>query len=398
MSKRSSRAAALVLSLMMALVMVVSAPSAYACTSIQLESKEGDPYWFRTCDMDDSYNVFGENGSYIASSYLVSYPAGVPIELALETITPEHTVIGMSFSDSKAMLDGVNDAGLICGLQDFSLGTQTELEKAPKGERMLAAMESVTWFLAQCSNVEEVKELAEKTHVKAALVEGVLGSDLSATVHLSFVDADNNSIVLEAADPENPGRFTVYESIGVMANTPGYDECLDYLDAYVEGSTELHHRGFTEIELNGQKFGGEVEEHKTFPASYASRDRFVRTAIMRFLADGGKEIANKDMLCMGSDLMNTVSAQKENGKNVYYYDYIDENGEVQAFDADIYTQYTVCYDSARKSVAIRPYDSDVWTSLSIEDVPTDARATFPIHRGAEGATISALDVKEAQAK
>ena len=390
--KRSIRTASVLLALVLTFVMLVPAPAAYACTSIQLESKEGDPYWFRTCDMDDSYNVFGENGSYIAPSYLVSYPAGVPIEMALETITPEHTVIGMSFSDSKAMLDGMNDAGLICGLQNFNEGTQTELDKAPEGERMLAAMEAVTWFLAQCKDVEEVKELAEKTHVKAALVEGVLGSDLSATMHLVFVDADSNSIVLEAADPENPGRFTVYESIGVMANSPTYDKSLEVLDDYVKCSTELHHKGFEEIELNGQKFGGALTEHKTFPASYASRDRFVRTAIMRFLADGGKEIANEDMLCMGSDLLSTVSAQKENGKNVFYYNYMSEDKEVMGGGADTYTQYTVCYDSARKSLAIRPYDSDIWTTLSIDEVPTDARATFPIHKGAEGSTISAVSL------
>ena len=35
---------------------------AAACSSVELESKEGDVFWFRTCDMDDGYNVFGENG------------------------------------------------------------------------------------------------------------------------------------------------------------------------------------------------------------------------------------------------------------------------------------------------------------------------------------------------
>lgn len=393
--KKTSRMLSIMLCMLLAAVMVVQAPAAHACTSIQLESKEGDPYWFRTCDMDNSYNIFGEDGSYIKSSYLVSYPAGVPIELALETLTPEHTIIGTSFSDSKAMLDGINDAGLICGLQNFFEGTQIPLDQIPEDGRALAAMEAVPWFLAQCATVEDVRKLAENTYVNAALVEGVLGSDLAATMHLVFVDANNNSIVLEASDPENPGRFIVYESNGVMGNSPTYAEHLRVLDDYVSNSTELHHNGFDKIVMNGLEFGGKQTGHKTFPASYASGDRFVRLSMMRFLAEEGKNISNEDMLVLGSTMMNTVIASRENLKNVYYYNYMNENNEVQGGGKDTYTQYTVCYDSARRSVAFRPYDSAVWTTLSISDVPTDARTTYPFHRGADGATVSALTVAAA---
>ena len=389
---KMSRLLSVMLCLMLVAVLVVEAPAAHACTSVQLESAEGDAYWFRTCDMDDSYNVFGENGSYIASSYLVSYPAGVPIEMASGTITPDHTVIGMSFSDSLAMLDGMNDAGLICGLQNFLEGTSFPVENLPEGGRSLAAMEAVTWFLAQCSNVEEVRALAENTYVSALLVDGVLGSDYAATMHLVFVDAEGNSVVLEATDPENPGRFTVYESNGVMSNSPTYPESMAILDDYVSNSTELFHRGFDKITLNGIDFGGEKKGDKTFPASYASRDRFVRMSMMRWLADEGNKIANEDMLVMGSTLMSTVMAPHQNDNQLYYYNYMTEDNEVKGGGVDTYTQYTVAYDSARRTMAIRPYDSAVWTTLSVSEVPTDARTTYPFHRGLEGGTVSAVTV------
>ena len=130
------------------LTTLIHLPAA-ACSSVEMESKEGDVFWFRTCDMDDGYNVFGDNGSMIEPSYLVSYPKGVKIPFTLGAVIPKHSVIGMSFSDSLAMLDGINDAGLICGLQNFEEGTQLPLNQIPPEGKKLAAMEAVTWFLAQ---------------------------------------------------------------------------------------------------------------------------------------------------------------------------------------------------------------------------------------------------------
>ena len=391
MKKMSSRILSSALSLLLVALLVIQAPSVAACSSVELESSEGDPYWFRTCDMDDSYNVFGENGSYIESSYLVSYPAGVPIDFTLGEVVPDHTVVGMSFSNSLAMLDGVNDAGLICGLLHFDEGTQIPVEEIPEDGRPLAAMEAVTWFLAQCANVEEVRALAEETYVNAAYVEGVLGSDYAATLHLSFVDAEGNCIVLEADDPERPGRFSVYESNGVMTNSPTYPEQLELLNQYVANSPELRSQGITELEMENVVSKGEASADQVLPASYASRDRFVHLSVLRYLADGGNKISNKDMLVQGNYIINGVRALNDNGKGAYYYDHVDENGEVQGA-SPCYTQYVVCYDSARRSLAIQPYDSTVWTTLSVEEVPTDARATYEIHRGPEGSTISALSV------
>ena len=93
--------------MMLIMLFALQAP-ALACSSMELTSKEGNHYWFRTCDMDDAFNVFGENGSMIDPSYLVSYPAGQPIHFTTGDITAEHTIIGMSFGDSIALLDGMN--------------------------------------------------------------------------------------------------------------------------------------------------------------------------------------------------------------------------------------------------------------------------------------------------
>lgn len=384
---KASRLAAIVLAF--ALLLALSVP-AMACSGLELTSKEGDHYWFRTCDMDNTYNVFGENGSYIEPSYLVSYPAGQPIAFTTGDVTAKHTIVGMSFSNSLALLDGINDSGLVGGLLFLNEGTETPDEEIPEGFETLAAMEGITWFLAQCKDVDEVIGLANRTCMQALYVDGILGSDLSATLHFTFVDTKGKSVVLETADPAHPGRFTIHESIGVMTNSPPYDWQLENLKDYIGNSPELRSQGVTSITLNGiQLTGKSGSADRTYPASNSAYDRFTRLAIARWLCDEGKEISNLEMLAKGSGVFSCVNVAQDNGKGTYYYDMLNEKGEVEG-SGPCYTQYTVFYDISNRSLSIRPYDSMIWTTLSIADADPNARATFPIQRGgAEQVTVNA---------
>lgn len=386
---KNNRIAALIMALTLMVVMQVPV---LACSGLELTSKEGDPYWFRTCDMDDTYNVFGEKGSYIEASYLVSYPAGQPIEFTTGAVTPEHTIIGMSFSDSVSMLDGINDAGLVGGLLFLNEGTETPDEDIPEGFETLAAMEGITWFLAQCKDVDEVIELANRTCMQALYVDGIPGSDLSATLHFTFIDAAGKSVVLETGDPEQPGRFVIFDSIGVMTNSPTYDIQMENLKAYIGAAPELRSQNIPALNMKGQEIEGiSGGTDRTFPASNAAYDRFTRLAVLRYLCDEGNAIPNEEMLSKGNGIFACINVPEDNGKGTYYYDWLTETGDVEGA-APCYTQYTVCYDIARRTLAIRPYDTLLWTTLSIEDADPAAKAAYPILRGEEGGTINALEV------
>lgn len=371
------------MSVMLALTVVVGfvmqAPAASACTALELDSVEGNKYWFRTCDMDNTYNVFGEEGSYIASSYLVSYPKDQAIPFTFGDMNAKYTVFGMSFSDSLAMLDGMNDAGLTGGLLFLNEGTETPLEDIPEDGMKLAAMEGVTYFLSQCKDVQEVIELASNTYMIAEFVEGIPGSDLTATLHFNFVDAAGNSVVLEAADPENPGRLTAYESVGVMTNSPPYDWQMDNLEDYVSDSAYLDGLDIDSIDLNDITLDVEEGGDDILPAGHTPPERLVRMAIRRWASAEGNEFTDDNMLAMGANLFSTVTMAKESS------DVTGKSGN--------YTQYHVCYDIADRSLAIRPYDTLLWTTLSLDEVNTEARTTYPILRGAEGGTISTLTVQ-----
>ena len=325
----------------LALVMVFSQQmTTFACSGMELTSSEGDAYWFRTCDMTDVYNVFGENGSYISASYLAAYPAGIPINFSTGAVTPSYTIIGTSFSDSIALLDGMNSAGLTGGLLMFNEGTSYPGDTAPEGMKMVASMEQVTWVLSQCATVNDVIDLMNNTVVKAIETPGIPGSGLSATMHLMFTDKSGNSVVIENSNPEKPGYCLIYQCNGVMTNSPYYSVHKENLAAYHEAG-----------------------EEGVIPSGDTSEERFVRLSVQRENIEGGKNISNNDMLAVGSSQMMRVFRPLVNGKTTSY------------------TMYVVGYDIVRGTMYIRPYDANMWTSLSISDVNPIKRSTVEIIHG-----------------
>ena len=383
-SKKFKRVTSMLTIALMLVAMVVTAPTASACTALELTSAEGDVYWFRTCDMDNSYNVFGENGSYIAASYLVSYPKGEAIPFVTGDVVADHTVIGMSFSDSYALLDGINDAGLTGGLLFLDEGTETLDENVPEGNEVMSAMEGVTYILAQCGTIDEVIALCERTNIQALDVPGIPGSDLTATLHFNFVDPTGRGIVIEAADPDNAGFYTVYESIGVMTNSPPYDWQMDNFEKYIGESTALGEKGIDSIVLEGMTIeGNDQGGEQNMPGSMSAPDRLVRLAMSRYFCAEGNNIPNENMLAQGAGIMAT------NNRPV--------NDTSIEGSAGSYTQYTVAYDISNQTMYIRPYDTVVWTSLSMDEVTATTRTEYPIMRGNAGASVSTLSLNAEEA-
>lgn len=378
-TKKFKRVTSMLTIVMVLFAMVITAPTASACSALELTSAEGDVYWFRTCDMDNSYNVFGENGSYIAASYLVSYPKGEAIPFVTGDVVAEHTVIGMSFSDSYALLDGINDAGLTGGLLFLDEGTETLPEDVPEGNEVMSAMEGVTYILAQCGTIDEVIELCERTNIQALDVPGIPGSDLTATLHFNFVDPNGRGIVIEAADTEHAGFYTVYDSIGVMTNSPPYDWQMENFANYIGDSTALEAKGIDSITLeNVTVEGTPTGAEAGMPGGMTAPDRLVRLAMSRYFCHEGNTIPNDEMLARGAGIMAT------NNRPV-------EDTSIEGSAAS-YTQYTVAYDLSNQTMYIRPYDTVVWTSLSMDEITAETRTQYPIYRGEEGQSVASLSL------
>lgn len=333
------------------------------CTAVRLISKEGRAYWFRTCDIGGDVWKDG--------AHVVSFPAGTEISLA-ERETPlrfSHTVLGVTNNARNTwLLDGVNDAGLVGGL--LALYEGTSVDRACEGYEGVMGMEILTFLLASCGGVDEVVQVARQIQILNIPHDG---ARVASTMHVMFVDRSGRCLILEAADAARPGMLTVYEeNLGLMTNSPPYPQQLQNLSWYLSQSPEVRWgwagKGIDSLTLNGLTVGADPEvphftQTGTFPASYAACDRFIRVAMLSFLNEEGRDFSDRQMLPLGSNLMNSVFEPHNQG--IYHYIRLKE-GRIPDGQHESYSQYLVMYDLENRTLYLRPYDSTAWTKVPLD--------------------------------
>lgn len=347
------------------------------CTALRLTSREGNRYWFRTCDIGG--NIW-EDGAHI-----VSFPKGgqAVLENRDSPLKFTHAVLGVTQNSFDTwLLDGINDAGLTGGLLALYEGTSLDSEKGEPGLEHFVGMELVTVLLATCADVPQVVKAARRILVRH-IPHG--NEKVPATMHYMFVDPSGKCVILEAADTKRPGRLTVYEkNLGIMTNSPPYPQQLQNLSWFLSKSPELRWGiGGESVEcitLNGLTICADpkaphVSPTGTFPASYAACDRFIRAAVLSWLNHEGRDFPDDRMLPLGSNLVSSVL--EPNTQGVYHYRWLDARC-VPVGQGESYTQYQIMYDLTRRSFYLRSFDSTAWGKVSLEDCPADCRRTWPV--------------------
>jgi len=359
------------------------------CTAVKLTSKEGEPYWFRTCDIGGD---IWKDGAHV-----VSFPKGGPIPLTGRApLTAAHALVGVTNNSLDTwLLDGVNDAGLVGGL--LALNEGTSVPAASPGLTGVVGMEVVTYLLATCANVEEVAAAAESLQV---LNVGYGGTSVAATMHYMFLDGTGRCLVLECADPARLGRFSVYrETLGLLANSPPYPQQLDNLGWYLSQSPELRWgvegEPIRSITLEGLTVEPDPEaphlsRGEGLPGSYASCDRFLRAAMFKYLNHEGRDIPGAAMLPLGSNLMSPLFEPHSQG--VYHYYHLDGAGRPVG-SHESYTQYLVMYDPARRALYLRPYDTTAWTRVALDNCPAGEMCRHPLCREPLAGVVESREIK-----
>lgn len=331
------------------------------CTAVKLTAKSGNPYWFRTCDIGGDIWADG--------AHPVGFPKGARVELADRApLTVKHGILGLSYNALDTwLLDGVNDAGLVGGL--LALYEATSAESASEDEEGVMGMELVTYLLATCANVDEVIAAAGKIR----LLNVKMGQEqTAATMHGMFMEPSGRCVILEAANPDDFGKLTVYEeNLGLMTNSPPYPQQLQNLSWFLSQSPEWNWGKDTTppLTVNGMTVeGDETVSHfslsGTLPASYASCDRFARMALLKYLNEEGNDFTDEQMLPLGSNLMSAVFEPHNRG--LFHYSRFDlEQGPQGGHES--YTQYLVMYDPKGRSLYVKPYDTTAWTKLTLSE-------------------------------
>ena len=350
-----------------------------ACSCMTLTSKAGKHYWFRTCDIDVDLWKEGAHVIQQAAGRTIVYGNG-------KRESSLYSFVGMTYNMLDTwLLDGVNEHGLTGGLLMLYEGTSVEKEEA--GREGYIGMEMVTKMLSSCRNVEEVILLAGQVQVLDIPVEK---KSVTATMHYFFVDSLGNEVILEAVCKERPGFFSVLkkeEILGIMTNSPPYEEQLQNLSWFLSQSAELKQglggkavtekrrgksgRELVELVLDGRSIKADSKAkhlslNGTFPASFSSYDRFTRLCILKALNDSGNYFEDEKMLALGSGIMNSVC--EPHTKGVFHYTRLSADGEVIG-QKDSYTQYISMYDIEERCFYLKKYDEVIWRKHLQLDFP-----------------------------
>lgn len=347
-----------------------------SCSCMTLTSKSGKHYWFRTCDIETDLWKDGAHAVQQAAGSTIVYCDG-------KKEISQYSFLGMTYNTLDSwLLDGVNEHGLIGGL--LMLYEGTSVEKAKEGKIGYVGMELVTKILSCCQNVEEVECLAKQVQI-LNIPYGETG--VAAAMHYFFADKEGNEVILEAADSKNPGILRLYhreEILGVMTNSPPYEEQLQNLAWYLSQSPEMKQglkgEPIRELVLDGRKIKAEEQaRHRsqtgTFPASYSSYDRFIRVAVLKALNNSGNDFEDEKMLALGSNLMNAVNEPRNQG--LFHYTRIEEDGRITG-QKDSLSQYLIMYDMEQKCFYIKVFDMVSWMKFSLCSLDTKEKKCYEI--------------------
>ncbi|BDR58207.1 linear amide C-N hydrolase [Xylocopilactobacillus apicola] len=254
------------------------------CTSITVRSVEGQVYYGRT--MDYSAGMFGEDPGTPTS--VITIPKGSQIKSQLNSWDSKYAVMGVATTGTVCLFDGINEAGLAGDMQvlmECSYASKDELAK--RNLTGLLCEEFVTFVL---TNFKSVAEIKEQIH-NYALVDQAYelgGQKVHVPLHFTFFDESGAGVVLE---PTDHGAFKVYDSTGVMTNSPEYSWHLINVRNYI--SLDNINRG--KPKKLSDKLTLEPVEMGTgygltgIPGDYTSPSRYVKSTMVSSFMDPFKK-------------------------------------------------------------------------------------------------------------
>lgn len=239
-----------------------------ACTGITLKSKDGAVIAARTIEWAESVM----NNMYVVVPRNQELQSLTPSGMDGVTFKAKHGFVGLAVEQKEFMVEGINEKGLSAGLFYFpNYGKYQPYDETLK-KQCLADFQVVSYVLAECSNVDEVKEALSKVRI-------INIDPRSSTVHWRFTEPSGRQVVLEIVDEvmhfyENP--------LGVLTNSPGIEWHLTNLNNYINlqpGNAPEHSFGPLDMKNLGHGSG-----LLGLPGDFTPPSRFVRAAFFQLTA------------------------------------------------------------------------------------------------------------------
>lgn len=318
------------------------------CTSMRIISKTNDVFWGRTMDWTQSFfHKDSITGSF--PTKIVSIPNNYELKGQSGTWQGKYAITGVGIIGGIGLFDGINEHGLAGDLQVLIECNRDSLENLSKRNLTpLLGEEVVAYILSQCKDVEEVKALAKTIGlVDQKYMLGEVG--FQTPCHYSFIDPSGQGVILE---PTDQGAFKIYESMGVMTNSPEYfyhtTNIRNYisLDNINRSATKINNKLELEPIENGTAYG-----LFGLPGDYTSPTRFVRAT---FISNNIDEFDSLDGIVTLYNCFKTVMIPKGLGR-------MSQNQAISD-----YTQYFSGFDLTNRKLYLQDYSALTFTTKQVD--------------------------------
>ncbi len=233
----------------------------FMCTSLTLQTKNGQHFFARTMDFTLDFN---QEVIIVPRSYRWNNITG-------ETIETKQAVVGMgiNYQGRVILADGVNEAGMTCATLYFP-GFATYNESIDDNKTNLAPFDFVAWSLTQFNSIEELRKSVDSISFLDVPLP-ILG--LTPPLHWIIADKWGECIVLE---PTTEGLKVCDNPLGVMTNSPEFNWHLQNLRQYIGLRSQPYEStqwGDLSLSAFGQGSGS-----IGLPGDFTPPSRFVRAA------------------------------------------------------------------------------------------------------------------------
>ncbi|MCK5391805.1 MAG: linear amide C-N hydrolase, partial [Deltaproteobacteria bacterium] len=231
------------------------------------------------------------------------------------------------------------------------------------------------YILQNFSTIEEVRKDLPKLNVWGEKLEVL--NNIVVPVHYSVYQEDGQGIIIEYT---NEG-LKVYDSVGIMTNSPKYNWHLTNLRNYVG----LNSQNVSPTVIDGISFAGTGQGTglKGIPGDPTPPSRFVRAAAIAYLSEKGNTAG--DMVNLSEHIMNNVDIPIGLVRDF-------ESGET----FHDYTQWIVIKDITNKILYYRSYENMSLRSVDMNKLDMSSegkRLSIPVRGMGSGIVDVTSDLK-----
>ena len=265
----------LLIILMVTLTALSTLPAVADCTSFSWSNQDESLHF-----LGRTYDYFGTLEANRISIVPVGYDYALNPE-GSETATVKYGFVAQSMLGlaSPIVIDGMNEKGLMACLLNYP-GYAVYNTNDKEGAIDIHPSFFLGYILGNCASVEEAAAAIENINLTDELIFGE-----KMSVHYIISDSTGEAMIVE---PDEGGISVHRNTIGVMANAPGYEWQKTNLRNYVA----ISNLDTPPVEILGETFSAfGVGTGGSFglPGGYSSPARFARIAFTKQFAPKGTD-------------------------------------------------------------------------------------------------------------